>query len=221
MLENYSVELGTQEKEIVLQVAWRRTIRDFLTVPWEFDIKPRVTSWGKFTLATTLCTWSPGELAPLLSVITGQINISQLYSHTSGDLHGSISELMAMCVCRSFRSAAWSSHCLLDLARSISRCVTSNSSLSRTTLGPGRRGCSEQGGCSKGGGSVVIPQLGRFDTADLGLRQHGDVPHSTCHIDMCLVTCSGHVHRLTNSRSWWCFFGSGNGEGSATLPTSV
>jgi hypothetical protein len=31
--------------------------------------KYRVSSWGKFTLATTLCTWSPNELAPLLSVI--------------------------------------------------------------------------------------------------------------------------------------------------------
>jgi hypothetical protein len=28
--------------------------------------KPRVSSWGKFTLATTLCTWSPNKLAPCL-----------------------------------------------------------------------------------------------------------------------------------------------------------
>jgi hypothetical protein len=69
VLDNHSVELGTQDEEIVLQVAWRRTIGAFLTVPWEFDIKPRVLSWEKFTLATTLCTWSPNELAPLLSVI--------------------------------------------------------------------------------------------------------------------------------------------------------
>jgi hypothetical protein len=46
-------------------------MRAFSTVPREFDIKPRVSSWGKFTLATTLCTWSPDELAPLLSVISG------------------------------------------------------------------------------------------------------------------------------------------------------
>jgi hypothetical protein len=35
-----------------------------------FDIKTRVSSLRKFTLATTLCTWSPDELAHLLSVIT-------------------------------------------------------------------------------------------------------------------------------------------------------
>jgi hypothetical protein len=28
--------------------------------------KPRVPSWGKFTLATTLCTWSPNEVAHCL-----------------------------------------------------------------------------------------------------------------------------------------------------------
>jgi hypothetical protein len=28
--------------------------------------KPRVSSWEKFTLARTLCTWSPNELAPCL-----------------------------------------------------------------------------------------------------------------------------------------------------------
>jgi hypothetical protein len=40
-----------------------------LTVPREFDIKPRVPSWGKFTLAKTHYTCSPNKLAPLLSVI--------------------------------------------------------------------------------------------------------------------------------------------------------
>jgi hypothetical protein len=67
--DNHSVELGTQDKEVVLQVAWRRTTRAFLILPREFDIKPRVPSWGKFTLVTKLCTWSPDELAPLFSVI--------------------------------------------------------------------------------------------------------------------------------------------------------
>jgi hypothetical protein len=52
-----------------LQVARRRTSGAFLTVPREFDIKPRVPSWGIYILATTLCTWSPDELAPFLSVI--------------------------------------------------------------------------------------------------------------------------------------------------------
>jgi hypothetical protein len=69
VLDNHSVELGTQDKEIVLQVACRRMSGAFSTVPREFDIKPRVLSWGKFTLAITLSTWSPDELEPLLSVI--------------------------------------------------------------------------------------------------------------------------------------------------------
>jgi hypothetical protein len=38
----------------------------FLTIPREFDIKPRVPSWGKFTLATTLFTWSLNEVAHYL-----------------------------------------------------------------------------------------------------------------------------------------------------------
>jgi hypothetical protein len=64
VLDNHSVELGTQERGIVLQVAQRRTTRAFATVPREFNINPE----GNFTLATTFCTWSP-NLAHLLSVI--------------------------------------------------------------------------------------------------------------------------------------------------------
>jgi hypothetical protein len=68
VLDNHSVESGTQERGIVLQVAGRRTSGAFLTVPREFDINPEFPSWEKFTHATTLCTWSP-NLAHLLSVI--------------------------------------------------------------------------------------------------------------------------------------------------------
>jgi hypothetical protein len=56
VLDNHSVELETQDEKIVLQVAWRRTRRAFSTVPREFDIKPQISLWGKFTLATTPCT---------------------------------------------------------------------------------------------------------------------------------------------------------------------
>jgi hypothetical protein len=68
VLDNHSVELGTQERGIVLQVARRRTTRAFLTVPESSILTPEFPLWGKFTLATTLCTWSP-NLAHLLSVI--------------------------------------------------------------------------------------------------------------------------------------------------------
>jgi uncharacterized membrane protein YeaQ/YmgE (transglycosylase-associated protein family) len=54
----------------------------------------------------------------LVGAELGQIILSQLHYHTSGDLHIDVSELMAI-VCLS----AWSSHCSLDLARSISRRV--------------------------------------------------------------------------------------------------
>jgi hypothetical protein len=40
VLDNHSVDLGTQEKEVVFQVPWRRTMRAFSTVPQEFNIKP-------------------------------------------------------------------------------------------------------------------------------------------------------------------------------------
>jgi hypothetical protein len=65
------MELGTQERGIIFQVVRRRTKRAFSIVPREFDINPEFPSWGKFTLATTLCTWSP-NFAHLLSVISTQ-----------------------------------------------------------------------------------------------------------------------------------------------------
>jgi hypothetical protein len=40
-----------------------RTKRAFSTVPREFDINPELSSWGKFTLATILCTWNPNKVA--------------------------------------------------------------------------------------------------------------------------------------------------------------
>jgi hypothetical protein len=58
----------------------------------------------------------------------------------------------------------------------------------------------EQGCWSRGGGSVVISQLRWWDAVVLGPMQHGDVPRSTCHIDMCLAACSRYVHRLTKPR---------------------
>jgi hypothetical protein len=52
----------------LLEEEWRELLRLFPRVQY----KPRVHSWGKFTLATTLCTWSP-NLAHLLSVISYNI----------------------------------------------------------------------------------------------------------------------------------------------------
>jgi hypothetical protein len=61
-----------------------------------------------------------------------------IYYHIGRKLHGGISKLMAMHVCRSFWSTTWSSHCSSDLARSVSRHRWS-SSLSTAALGARER----------------------------------------------------------------------------------
>jgi hypothetical protein len=38
---------------------------------------------------------------------------------------------------------------------------------------------------------------------------------------MWLAACNRHVHRLTKPQWRWCFLGSGNGGGSAFVPTCV
>jgi hypothetical protein len=70
-----------------------------------------------------------------------RINLPQLSFHTSGVLHN-VSELMAMCACQSFRSAAWSSRRSSDLARFISRririsFILTKDALSLSTAAPG------------------------------------------------------------------------------------
>jgi hypothetical protein len=81
----------------------------------------------------------------------GIINLPQLYSHTGGDLHVRVSELMVMCACQYFRLATWSSRHSLDLARSVSRRFTGVRGYQRRCWGPGKvdalkRGCWSEGG---------------------------------------------------------------------------
>jgi hypothetical protein len=130
----------------------------------------------------------------VVGVAPERINLPHLYSHTGDDLHGGISEVMATCVVWSFRLVAWSSRRSLDLARSVSWCVAD------LCWWLGRVVSLERGCLSEGGESVVLPGLRRWETMGLGPRQHGDVPLSTCHIDICLATCSRFVHRLTKPR---------------------
>jgi hypothetical protein len=59
----------------------------------------------------------------VVGAVPGRKNLPHIYSHTSDDLYGGISEVMAMCDLWSFRSAAWSSYRSLDLARFVSWCV--------------------------------------------------------------------------------------------------
>jgi hypothetical protein len=79
----------------------------------------------------------------------------------------------------------------------------------------------EQRYWSGGGGFTVLLRLHRWEAADLGPRQHGDIPRSTCHNDMCLAACSRPVHRLTKPCWRWCSLGSDNGGGSTFLPACV
>jgi hypothetical protein len=47
----------------------------------------------------------------------------------------------------------------------------------------------------------LLLRLRRWEATDLDPRQHvRGHPQSTCHSDMCLVACSGPVHRLTKPR---------------------
>jgi hypothetical protein len=64
VLDNHSVKLGTQDKEMVL-LSDENEERIFNCSP-RVQYKPQVSSWGKFTLATTLYTWSPNEVAHYL-----------------------------------------------------------------------------------------------------------------------------------------------------------
>jgi hypothetical protein len=69
VLDNHSMELGTQEQGIWFADCSKKNDKSFCNRSPRVRYKPRVPSWGKFTLATTLCTWSP-NLAHLLSIIS-------------------------------------------------------------------------------------------------------------------------------------------------------
>jgi hypothetical protein len=77
----------------------------------------------------------------------GQINLSQLHSHTGGVLHSGVSELMASCVCRFLRSAAFSFlDGVVEAEAAIPSCV-SNLLLCPRYYGVGSDVMVEQGGC--------------------------------------------------------------------------
>jgi hypothetical protein len=139
-----------------------------------------------------------------------QVSLPHLYSHISVDLHSVVSELIASC--QSSRSETWSSRRSSDLFLVVPLAFAS---------GRGEVISLEQGCWSGNGGSVVHLWLCQWEAADIGLRQHEDIPRSTCHNDMCLVACSGPVHRLAKPCWRWCFLGSSNGGGSTFLPVCI
>ena len=72
-----------------------------------------------------VCLVPPLDAVGVVGATHGQINLPQLHSHTGGDLHGGVSELMATCVVWSCRSATWSSRHSSDLAMNKSVSVSS------------------------------------------------------------------------------------------------
>jgi hypothetical protein len=117
--------------------------------------------------------------------------------------------------------AASSSRRSSDLARSVSLCVVGVRRYPRQQWRPRRGGFYGTRMLSGGGESIVLLQLRWWEEVDLDPRQHGDVPRSTCHNNMCLATCSRPIHPLTKSCWRWWFLGSGNGGGSTFLSTCV
>jgi hypothetical protein len=65
MLDNHSVGLETQDKDIVCRLLDKNEESFFDCSP-RVRYKPWVSSWEKITLATTLCTWSSNEVAHCL-----------------------------------------------------------------------------------------------------------------------------------------------------------
>jgi hypothetical protein len=64
VLDNHSVELGTQDKEFCF-IAWREQKEVFWLFHESSIFTPSIFV-GKITLATTLCTWSPDEVVHCL-----------------------------------------------------------------------------------------------------------------------------------------------------------
>jgi hypothetical protein len=100
------------------------------------DLVPSVCSQG---LSAVVCHWGGGTVG----AASEQINLSQLHSHTGGDLHGGVSEFMATCACRSLRLTAWSSRCSSNLGRSVSRRVAGGCCFLQRCWGTGRGRCTE------------------------------------------------------------------------------
>ena len=62
MLDNHTVELGTQGKDLFCRLLEEAGKKIFARSP-RVRYKPSSHPCGENTLATSLCTWSPNELA--------------------------------------------------------------------------------------------------------------------------------------------------------------
>jgi hypothetical protein len=62
VLDNHTVELGTQDKNFALQVARRAEEESRLYHFPRVLYKPSIHPCGEKKLATILCTWSPTEV---------------------------------------------------------------------------------------------------------------------------------------------------------------
>jgi hypothetical protein len=68
VLDNHTVDLGAQDKELDLQVDWHGPKKHFWLFP-DSLILNLTHPCGENSLATSVCTWNPNNLAHLLSVI--------------------------------------------------------------------------------------------------------------------------------------------------------
>jgi hypothetical protein len=81
VLDNYTVELGAEDKELVLQIT-RQGLKKLTDCSLRVQYQTQSHHCGKNSLATSLCTWRFDELAHLLSVIMYFKN----YDYTIGDM---------------------------------------------------------------------------------------------------------------------------------------
>lgn len=59
MLDNHTVEFCTQGFILFCRIAIIRGETTLFSIPREFDITLESPLWGKYSVDTTLCTWSP------------------------------------------------------------------------------------------------------------------------------------------------------------------
>jgi hypothetical protein len=106
VLDNHTVELGAQDKDIALQVAKQGWKKLRLCSP-RVRYKHRVTIVGKISLTATLCTWSPSEVTHLL-YCHQEIFWHRCRGTSNWNSHNTVRPLLAPC---NFSSLGRLHHC--------------------------------------------------------------------------------------------------------------
>jgi hypothetical protein len=146
------------------------------------------------------------------------INLSQIYSHI-GEFHGKISRFGGN-MCWSTLETDSLVFMLFfkfgEISFSAPRCC---SLLSTAALGAGARWIF----WSEDVDQEVVDLSLFHDFIDrmrwILVKRARGCPWLMCYNDICLATCSGHIHWLAKPLWRWCFNGSGDGGDSTSLPT--